>query len=498
MFALKSISLLVFILLLWIGWLLMRTHRELNRRVLVWAIVLTGMFGIFIFVTAPGHALFSNIQSWLQNFEWSNMLSILGILSIMLVAWLCSHSRRTINLRVIYWGLLLQLVFGLFVFLSPQGRALFQHINGWVLAILGFANSGIGFVFGNLALAPHQKGSLGFFLAFQVLPVVIFFAALMGLLYHVGIMSLVIRFFTWIFTRLMRISGAESLSVSSNIFVGIESAFIVRPYYNAMTRSELATVLAGCMATIASTVLAAYSELLKTQFPTIAGHLVSASLLTAPAVIVIAKLMMPETEKPTTLGRVVEGEYQHANNWIESIYKNAMDGARLAVGIGAMLIALIGLLALFNALISWAGLQVGVIGLSIERILSYLFYPFVVIMGVPLQDAGLVANLLGTRVVATELTSYQHLATAIAEGQISPRATVIAAYALCGFAHIPSIAIFVGGIAAIAPKRAADLGALSFRALLIATMACLMTGAVAGLFFTGQEMILPTTMPISP
>lgn len=415
-----------------------------------------------------------------------NLISFFGILGLLLVAWAFSSSHKTINVRVILWGLGLQLLLGIFVFLSTQGRFLFQKLNDLVFTFLQFAIDGAAFVFGKLA----YPETMGFILAFQSLPVVIFFAALMGLLYYSGIMPWIVRGFSWLFTRTMKISGAESLSVASNIFVGIESAFVVRPYYNRMTQSELATVLAGCMATIASTVLGLYALMLRDYFPSIAGHLISASLLSAPAVIVIAKLMVPETEVPATLGQVVEGEYERPGHWVEAIYINVMEGAKLAVGIGAMLIALIGLLKACNAGLAWLGLLFGVKGVNLETILGYVFYPLVLLIGVSFDDAQKVSTLLGLRVVATEFPAYAKLASFIADGSISARSAVITTYALCGFAHIPSIAIFVGGIAALAPKRTKDLGALSFRALVIATLACMMTGAVAGVFYTGQSMIL--------
>ncbi len=415
-----------------------------------------------------------------------NVVSLCGIFVFLLVAWGLSSSRRTIQLRVVLWGLGLQFLLGIFVFLSPQGRAVFHSLNDLVYAFLGFAGTGASFVFGKLA---KQEAS-GFILAFQVLPIVIFFAALMGLLYYSGVMQFIIRGFTWLFTRTMGISGAESLSVSSNIFVGIESAFIVRPYYNGMTRSELATVLAGCMATVASTVLGIYAFVLKDNFPSIAGHLISASLLTAPAVIVIAKLMIPETDHPETLGQVVHGEYDRPGHWVEAIYVNAMEGVKLAVGIAAMLIALIALLNAVNTGVGWKGGHLGIQKIKIKKALGFVFYPFVLLMGVSFEDAHKVATLLGMRVIATELPAYGALAKYLATEAISPRSGVIAAYALCGFAHIPAIAIFVGGIAAIAPKRATELGQLSMRALVMATLACMMTGAIAGLFYTGQKIVL--------
>jgi concentrative nucleoside transporter, CNT family len=420
-----------------------------------------------------------------------NLISVGGLVVLLGVAWLFSAHRWVINVRLLGWGVGLQLLFGFFVFVFPPGRNLFFWLNKLVFRVLSFAGEGSRFVFGSLALGPEKKGSLGFFFAFQVLPAVIFFSALVALLYHFRVMQLMIRAFSWLFTRLLRVSGAESLCASSNIFVGVESALTIRPYLHQMTRSELCTILTAGMATIASTVLGLYALMLKGSFPSIAGHLISASILTAPAALVMSKLVMPETETPQTLGKVVEPEYEQTGNWVEAIVHSTMAGVKLAVGIASMLIAFLGLLAMLNAFLGWCGGWVGLEGLSLQQILGYLFYPLVVAAGVPLEDAGQVSSLLGLRVVATELPVYQKLASLAAQGEFhSPRSVVIATYFFCGFAHVPSVAVFVGGMSAVEPRRARDLSALGFRALLAATLACMMTGAVAGLFYTGKDTVL--------
>jgi len=433
--------------------------------------------------------------------EAYNLVSLSGIFALMVVAWAFSNNRRKINWRVIFWGVVLQLALALIIFRLPAGLIFFNWINAVVIKLFSFAKEGMYFLFGPLAVAPGEVGpagekSLGFILATQALPTIIFFAALMGLLYHIRLMPLIVRAFARVFAKLMRISGAESLCSASNIFVGIESALTIRPYLDGMTRSELCTILTAGMATIASTVLALYVTFLHQYFPTIAGHLVSASILSAPAAIVMSKLLFPEIEKPPTLGEVVEGEYQPKGTWIEAIIYGATEGVKLLVGIAAMLLAFLGLLAMANWLLSglgnWIGSMIGSqLNLSLQGILSYIFYPLTVLVGVPLADAPKIAHILGERTIVTEVVAYQHLAGYIDNGVLQhPRSIVIATYCLCGFAHIASLAIFVGGIAAIVPKRAADLARFGFRALFAATLACLMTGAVAGVFFRPGVTIL--------
>ncbi len=434
-----------------------------------------------------------------------NVVSFCGIFVLMGVAWLCSTQRRRVNWRVVIWGTGLQLLFALFIFRVPIGAKFFLIVNDVVVKILDSASAGTRFLFGRLALPPgvtdaSGETSLGFFLAFQALPTIVFFAALVGALYYLGIMPLLIRAFAFLFTKLMRISGAESLCTASNIFVGIESALTIRPHLDSMTPSELCTILTAGMATIASSVLALYVFVLQSHFPTIAGHLVSASIISAPAAVVMAKLMVPETEQPATLGVSIRPYYERERNLMEAIINGANSGVRLVVGIAALLLAFLGLIALVDLVLGHLGLAVGKLfgirlDLSLRALLSWLFYPFTVVIGVPLPDAWAVARLIGERTVATEVQSYQDLAAMLASGALQDaRSAVIAAYALCGFAHFASLAIFVGGTAALAPRRTAELSALGLRALVAATLACLMTAAVAGTFF-GKGAILTGVAP---
>jgi CNT family concentrative nucleoside transporter len=429
-----------------------------------------------------------------------NLVSFLGLFVLAGTAWLFSTDRKVVNWRVLGWGVGLQLLVAFFIFVVPAGTRVFLWVNTAVAALLDTATAGTKFVFGRLALPPGTVGeagetSLGYFLAFQGLPTIIFFAALLGALYYLGIMPFFVRLFARVFTKLMRISGAEALSVSANIFVGVESALVVRPHLKDMTRSELCTIITAGMGTIASTVLALYVMTLQKQIPTIAGHLVSASFISAPACIVMAKLLLPETEKPLTLGVDVKPHYDREDNLIMAVINGAGEGLKLLGGIITLLIAFLGLLALVNLGLGWAGgLANGLFGWhvkwSLEALLGYVFYPFTLAMGVPPSDATAVAKVLGERTILTEVFSYKHLADLMAAGAIrDPRSAIIASYALCGFAHVASLAIFVGGTSALVPTRVRDISRLGFRALLAATLACLMTGAVAGTFYTGASVL---------
>jgi CNT family concentrative nucleoside transporter len=426
-----------------------------------------------------------------------NLISFAGIFVLMSVAWAFSTDRKTVNWRVVFWGVGLQMAFAIFIFVVPAGASFFLFLNDVVVKVLDSAGAGTRFLFGRLALPPgtvneHGEESLGFILAFQALPTIVFFASVIAALYYAGVMPWFIKRFSGLFTRLMRISGAESLCAASNIFVGVESAVTVRPYLERMTRSELCTILSVGMASIASSVMALYVFVLKGQFPTIAGHLVSASFLSAPAAVVMSKLMAPETGRPETLGVDVEPHYEKESSVIAAIIKGADEGLKLVFGIVALLLAFLGIVALLDAVLKGTGgLLSADFDLSLTGLLGYLFYPFALIIGVPPSDAMEVAGLIGERVVATEVKSYQDLAALMSAGALNePRSAFLAAYALCGFAHVASLAIFVGGISALVPGRTGDLSALGFRSLVAATLACLMTASVAGTFFTQGSILL--------
>jgi CNT family concentrative nucleoside transporter len=416
-------------------------------------------------------------------------VSVAGFIVFAGIAWLLSTNRRMIAWKTIAWGICLQLLIGLIIFRLPVSQRLFLWLNDAVLVLLNASRSGSAFLFGPLAASPGESGSIGFILVFQVLPVVIFFAAFTSMLYHLRVLQVFVRLFARLFHRTMKISGAESLCGAANIFVGVESALVVRPYLEKMTRSELLLVLTTGMATVASSTLGIYVAFLTGVFPQIAGHLLSASVLAIPASVVVAKLLVPETETPETLtGVPPEDESTRSKNLISSIIEGAMDGLKLAAGISALLIAILGLVALIDKLLGLAGAWFGMSEpLSFVRILSWLFYPFAFLLGLQTNDVPVAARLLGERVILTEVFSYNHLSQLISSGQVTdPRTVVILSYALCGFAHVAAVAIFVGGTAALAPSRRDDLASLGLRALLAATLATLMTGCVAGIFGSGE------------
>jgi CNT family concentrative nucleoside transporter len=395
--------------------------------------------------------------------------------------------------RTIAWGIALQLLFGLIIFRLPVSHRILLFVNDAVVVLLNASKSGSQFLLGPLAASPGENGSIGFILVFQVLPVVIFFAAITSMLYYLRVLQIFVRLFARVFHRTMKISGAESLSGAANIFVGIESALVVRPYLERMTRSELFLVLTTGMATVASSTLGVYVAFLTGVFPTVAGHLVSASVLAIPASVVVAKLLIPETETPETLAAVPkEDESSRSKNLISAIIDGSMDGLKLAAGISALIIAILGVVSLIDKLLGTASSWVGMSEpLSFVRILSWLFYPFAFLLGLQLSDVPVAARLLGERAILTEVFSYNHLAQLISNGQITDsRTVVILSYSLCGFAHVAAMAIFVGGTAALAPSRRDDLASLGLRALLAATLATLMTGCVAGIFTGGGVSLL--------
>jgi CNT family concentrative nucleoside transporter len=425
----------------------------------------------------------------------NHAVSAVGFVIFAGIAWLLSSNRRKVAWRTIVWGVGLQLVIGLVIFRLPGSHRILLWLNSAVLVLLNASKSGSVFLFGPLAASPGESGSIGFILVFQVLPVVIFFSAFTSLLYHLGVLQVFVRLFARLFHRTMKISGAESLSSAANIFVGIESALVVRPYLKKMTRSELLLVLTTGLATVASSTLGVYVAFLTNVFPQIAGHLISASVLAIPACVVVSKLLIPETETPETLEAVPRDDPStRSKNVISAIIEGAMEGLKLAAGVSALLIAILGIVALIDKILSagssWLGMSEP---LSFVRVLSWCFYPFAWLLGLPTSDVPIAARLLGERVILTEVFSYNHLAQSISSGQITnPRTVVILSYALCGFAHVAAMAIFVGGTAALAPSRRDDLASLGLRALLAATLATLMTGCVAGIFSTGEGVLLVT------
>ncbi len=523
-----------------------------------------------------------------------NLLSFIGIFALCGIAWLTSENRRLIPWRTIAWGIGLQLILGLFVFLVPLTRLVVEVISNAVNSMLDATEAGARFVFGALLVpdpvsipGPILAGrwiaravtppyvpvpgdrlsadflNLGYIFAFRALPSVIFFSALMSLLYSLGLIQPIVNLFAKIFQRTMRLSGAEALSGASNIFVGIESVLVVRPYLERMTRSELCAILASCFGSIASTVLALYAGLLRPVFPNITGHLVSASMMAIPACFVISKILVPEAEVPETMGVQLEKQAQSDIDLVattqslesfeavvaseegavaiaepesecsgdpvlpeaksiaapetvevaektvllspmESVVVGALDGVKLAVAIAALLIAILGLVALVNlffanlaSLATSSQPFISAIGrvfqvVTLQNIAGALFLPLTFLIGVSLkwQELWQASLLLGQRLIATEVPSYQQLGVLASQGAISDRTLLIVSYALCGFAHIPSLGIFVGGLIGIVPSRRKDISSLGLKALWAATLATLMIGAIAGLYDMGNPSIL--------
>lgn len=409
------------------------------------------------------------------------VLAGLGIALWIFVAWCFSKDRHQINWSLVKKGLLLQAFLVLIVLgipalnISGPLQFIFKGLNDGIIALLNYTLEGSRFLFGDLL----NTEKYGFLFAFQVLPTIIFVSALMSVLYQIGIMQKIVGFFAWIFFKILKTSGAETLAASANIFVGqTEAPLVIKPYLSSMTRSELLALMVGGMANVAGGVLAAYVALLKDRIPDIAGHLITASVLSAPASLILAKILLPETEKPVTLGRIPE-EYLEKpyTNSLEAATEGASEGLKLALNVAAQLLAFIALIAMANGILSSAGELVGLQGLTFQRILSWIFSPFMIFLGIPFQDLQIAGALVGEKTILNEFVAYLSLTRESVN--LSDRSVIILSYALCGFANFSSIAIQVGGIGAMTPTRKKDLAQLGMRALLGGTLACFLTASMA-------------------
>ncbi len=400
-------------------------------------------------------------------------LSAVGLLSMIAIAWAVSEHRRRVPWRVIGWGLGLQLGLALLLLKTAPGRAFFVGVNQGVIGFLRFAEEGTSFVFGPLK-------ETGFSFALDVLPIILFMGSIFSVLYHWGVVQRVIDAMAWVLRRSLHTSAAESLAAAANVFVGMtEAPLLVRPYLERMTRSELFTVMVTGMATIAGSVLVAYAKMLgEGEF---SGHLVAASLLSAPAAILIAKVMIPETETPLTAEAGHAQVEQQAVNWIDAASQGALAALRLAAYIGALLLVFVSLIALVNGVLGWAGGLVGLPDLTLQRILGLVFWPLALLLGVAPSESFEVAQLLGVKTVLNEFLAFDQLSRSIAAGHLSHRSAVIASYALCGFANFGSLAILLGGMGGMVPSRRPELAALGLRSILAGTLATMMTGCVVGI-----------------
>jgi CNT family concentrative nucleoside transporter len=395
------------------------------------------------------------------------LLSVVGLLAIVAGAWTFSANRRAVRVKTVAWGLGLQFALALFVLKLPLGQWIFAWLGEKVTALLALSFRGSEFVFG--PLGKPGGGTIGFVFAFQVLPTIIFVAALFAILYYLGVMQVIVTMFARVMTRLMGASGAESLNAAAGIFMGqTEAPLTIRPYLNAMTRSELLCVMTSGMAHISAGIMGAYIFVAGVE----ARYLLASVLMTAPGSILIAKLLLPETEVPHTAG-TVKLEIQRTDaNVLGAAARGTSEGLSLALNVAAMLISFLALIALLN-------LVLGLAGVTLETILGYLFSPVALLMGVPVQDVRAVGSLLGLRMVTNEFIAYSTLGPL--KATLDPRSFVIATFALCGFANLSSIGIQIGGIGALVPERKDDLSRLGIKALVAGTLANFMTACIAGM-----------------
>jgi CNT family concentrative nucleoside transporter len=430
------------------------------------------------------------------------LVGVIGMATMIFIAWLLSNNRWRVNWRLVGVGVGLQVFFGFLVLKTPFGRRLFEGANAVFIGLLGYTKEGASFIFGNLVdsnvpvgtpvsdppelsplSSPELWANTAASFAFMVLPTIIFFSSLMSVLYYLGAMQWLVRGIAWVMQRTMRTSGAETLSVAGNIFVGqTESPLLIRPFVGEMTQSELNTVMVGGFATIAGGVMAAYVGMLSPYFPDVAGHLLTASVMNAPAAMLISKILVPEVGEPVTKSSLDVRVQKTEANVIDAAAGGAAQGLKLALNVGAMLLAFIALIALLNGIVGGIGGLFGHPEISLELIFGWILSPLAFVMGAPWADAEVVGSLVGVKVVVNEFVAYLQLA-GLMDGQtvLSPRGTVIATYALLGFANFSSIAIQIGGIGGIAPERRSDLSRLGLKAMIGGNLAAFMSASLAGM-----------------
>jgi CNT family concentrative nucleoside transporter len=406
------------------------------------------------------------------------IIGVVGLIVMLGIGYLLcpADKRKHISWRIVGVGVGLQFLFAVLILRTPI-KKVFEFANEAIGTLLNFTLEGSKFVFGPLV----DTSKFGMIFAFGVLPTIIFFSSLMTVLYHLGIMQAIINVISKAMAKTMKTSGAETLSASANIFVGqTEAPLVIKPFVSKMTQSELMAVMVGGMATVAGGVMAAYVGMLRNDFPDIAGHLMAASVMSAPAALVMAKIMVPETEVPETAGEGTELAVEKLDaNVIDAAARGAGEGLTLAMNVAAMLLAFIALIAMVNFVITTLGGFAGIEGLTLEKIFGWLFAPLAFLMGTPIKDVTAIGTLLGQKTVINEFVAYSNLSTMVK--QLDQKSVVIATYALCGFSNLSSIAIQIGGIGGIAPERRGDLARLGIRAVVAGSLACFMTAAIAGI-----------------
>jgi len=400
-------------------------------------------------------------------------IGILGVIVLLGASFLLSENRKRINYSLLGWGLGLQLFLSIIILKTPLGTPFFGFFDKAVKKLIGFSNAGSDFLFKSfIPNVGYHSAMVNF--AFRALPTIIFFSALMAVLYHFGIVQFIVKWVARIMQKTMGTSGSETLSVSANIFVGqTEAPLLVRPFVQSMTRSELMAVMTGGFATIAGGVMALYVTMLG-DIPGIAGHLLAASIMSAPAALVIAKIILPETETSETMGTVKISIQKTNDNALEALTQGASDGLKLAANVAAMIVAFVSVVAMVNYGLGFANL-------SLEQLFGFIFRPLAWTMGIPWEEAGIMGTLMGEKIIFTELIAYSNLSDLRLEEAISERTAIIASYALCGFANFGSIGIQLGGIGSIAPDRRKDLAKLAFKAMIGGAFASWLTATIAGI-----------------
>ena len=402
-----------------------------------------------------------------------NYTGILGIIVLLGIAFLLSNNKPLINKNIIFWGLGLQISFAIIILKTTFGKALFFYFNILIVKLISFADAGSDFLFTSfIPEVGYDQALINF--AFRALPVIIFFSSLIAATYHLGIIQIIIKNIAKVMEKTMKTSGAETLSISANIFVGqTEAPILIRPYISKMTNSELMTVMVGGFSTVAGSVMALYVTWLN-NIPEIAGHLLAASVMSAPAALMVAKIIYPETKSYQIIHSNSINLKSQDNNLVDAIGRGATDGLKLAANVAAMLIAFISLVAMINFILS-------LLGTSMQEMLGLLFKPLAWTMGIPWADAKIVGTLMGEKIVLTELIAFRDLSDYVSNNTISERSVIIASYALCGFANFGSIGIQLGGIGSMAPKRKKDLSKLVFKAMLGGAIASWLTASIVGI-----------------
>ena len=402
-----------------------------------------------------------------------NYTGILGIIVLLGIAFLLSNNKTLINKNIIFWGLGLQISFAIIILKTSFGKALFFYFNILIVKLISFADAGSDFLFTSfIPDVGYDQALINF--AFRALPVIIFFSSLIAATYHIGVIQIIIKNIANVMEKTMKTSGAETLSISANIFVGqTEAPILIRPYISKMTNSELMTVMVGGFSTVAGSVMALYVTWLN-NIPEIAGHLLAASVMSAPAALMVAKIIYPETKSYQIINSNSIKLKSQDNNLVAAIGRGATDGLKLAANVAAMLIAFISLVAMINFILS-------LLGTSMQEMLGLLFKPLAWTMGIPWADAKIVGTLMGEKIVLTELIAFRDLSDYVSNNTISERSVIIASYALCGFANFGSIGIQLGGIGSMAPKRKKDLSKLVFKAMLGGAIASWLTASIVGI-----------------